>query len=114
MENAAVDGIQSLLFSFAAGAITRGIGITKIGTKISNGNYAGKKMFLNKLAGSPKSPLATFNPTINKTKSVLGFIWDKAKLSGLSRAGALAAGEVVGHVVDSCVSITQSIINQFV
>ena len=99
--DAALVGLKSAGITALAGGITRGIGLGKI-SKIGKGNYAGKKVFLNHTG---MSKLSSFNPTVNKSQSLLGYIYQQIGLKGLSQLANDTAGKVVNTIADIVSSI---------
>lgn len=99
--DAALAGLKSAGITALAGGITRGIGLGKI-SKIGKGNYAGKKVFLNHTG---MSKLSSFNPAVNKSQSLLGYIYQQIGLKGLSQLANDTAGKVVNTIADIVSSI---------
>lgn len=87
-ENALISGLWSAATALVAGIVLRGIGMAKI-SKIGKGNYAGKKVFLNHTG---LKGLKSFSPAINKTTSLLKYIYSNVGLRGLSKLTAQTAG----------------------
>ena len=96
-----LEGVKSAGITAIAGGITRGIGLGKI-SKIGKGNYAGKKVFLNR-SGIEK--LSSFNPVANKAQSLLGYIYKQLGAKGLSQLANDTAGTVVNTIADIISSI---------
>ena len=88
MEDAITRGAIAAASSLVFGSILRAVGIGKM-VKISKGSYAGKKVFLK---NTGYSSLAKFNPTTNKSTSMIRFIYDNVGLRGFSKIAANAAG----------------------
>ena len=87
-----ISGLWSAATTFAAGMVLRGIGMAKI-VKVGKGNYAGKKIFLNH---QELNGLRSFSPAINKTTSLVRYIYSNIGLGGLSKLAANTAGVGIG------------------
>ena len=87
-----ISGLWSAATTFAAGMVLRGIGMAKI-VKVGKGNYAGKKIFLNH---TELNGLRSFSPAINKTTSLVRYIYSNIGLGGLSKLAANTAGVGIG------------------
>ena len=95
-ENALISGLWSAATALVAGIVLRGIGMAKI-SKIGKGNYAGKKVFLNHTG---LKGLKSFSPAINKTTSLLKYIYSNVGLRGLSKLTAQTAGFGMSLILD--------------
>ncbi|MBR1891895.1 MAG: RHS repeat-associated core domain-containing protein [Clostridia bacterium] len=105
IKESVLEGLKSAGITAIAGGITRAIGLSKI-SKIGKGNYSGKKVFLNHIQPDKLSgKLSSFNPSVNKTQSLIGFIKQQVGLRGLSRISNDTAGNVVNTISDIITSI---------
>ena len=95
-EEALISGLLSAATAVVAGVILRGIGMAKI-SKVGKGNYAGKKIFLNHTG---LNSLKSFSPAINRTTSLLKYIYSNVGLKGLSKLTAQTAGFGYGLIMD--------------
>ena len=95
-EDALISGLWSAATALVAGVVLRGIGMAKI-SKVGKGNYAGKKIFLNHTG---LKGLKSFSPAINKTTSLLKYIYSNVGLRGLSKLTARTAGFKIGLIID--------------
>ena len=96
LKDAAISGLWSAATALVAGVVLRGIGMAKI-SKVGKGNYAGKKIFLNHTG---LKGLKSFSPAINKTTSLLKYIYSNVGLRGLSKLTARTAGFKIGLIID--------------
>ena len=103
--DAFVSGLKSAGITALAGGITRSIGLGKI-FKIGKQNYASKKIFLNRV-GSTKlaQSLSCFNPAINKSHSLIGFIYGQVGLKGLSQLANDTAGAFINTISNIITSL---------
>ena len=70
-------------------------------SKIGNGKYANKKVFLNHVKPERyKYKLSSFNPGVNKSQSLVGFIKNQVGLGGLSEISKETAGTTVNMLLD--------------
>ena len=103
--DALLEGVKSAGITLIAGGITRSIGLAKI-SKVGKGNYAGKKVFLNHVQSAKLAQkLSSFNPSVNKSQTLLKYIVKQAGLGGLSQIASDTAGTVVNTVFDILTSI---------
>lgn len=100
-----LDFVKSAGITAIAGGISRGIGLGKI-SKIGKGKYANKKIFLNHVKPERyKYKLSSFNPGVNKSQSLVGFIKNQVGLGGLSEISKESAGTTVNMLLDIASSI---------
>lgn len=93
------------LSGYHLGGISRGIGLGKI-SKIGKGKYANKKVFLNHVKPKRyKYKLSSFNPGVNKSQSLVGFIKNQVGIRGLSEISKESAGTTVNMLLDIASSI---------
>ena len=104
-EDALLEGVMSAGITAIAGGISRGIGLGKI-SKIGKGKYANKKVFLNHVKPKRyKYKLSSFNPGVNKSQSLVGFIKNQVGIRGLSEISKESAGTTVNMLLDIASSI---------
>ena len=96
LEDAALSGLWSAGTALIAGTVLRGIGMAKV-SKIGKGKYAGKKVFLNHTG---LKSLKSFSPAINKSTSLLKYIFSNISLRKFSNLMAKSAGFKYGLIID--------------
>lgn len=103
--DAVCDALMGAGITAIAGGITRAIGLSKI-SKLGKGKYANKKIFLKHVQSNQlKRQLSSFNPSINKTQTLMSFIKNQVGIKGLSKIASDTAGSVINTISDIITSI---------
>ena len=104
-EEAAINGIKSAGITAIAGGFTRSIGLGKM-SKINNGKYANKKIFLDNVHSKKMAnKLSSYSPAINKSTGFFRYMYEQVGLGGISRIANDTAGVKANFIVDVITSI---------
>ena len=102
---AALNGVKSAGITAIAGGFTRAVGLGKM-SKINNGKYANKKIFLNNVQSKKlANKLSSYSPEINKSTGFFSYMYQQVGLGGISRIANDTAGAKVSPIVDVITSI---------
>ena len=100
-----LQGVKSAGITAIAGGFTRAIGLGKM-SKINNGKYANKKIFLNNVQSKKlANKLSSYSPDINKSTGFFRYMYEQVGLGGISRIASDTAGGKVNLIVDVITSI---------